>query len=192
MDLDAVNRRLESAAPHGSSVNFASKVSDLEFHQHQVQACKKLLNEAMNERSRGNLEICRAKCVQIINSYYTADVETVVYAYNILSTQASLGQAAHFLDVSMKLVKRNLKTKPELEKLIGVIKCLRESAEERDEKASRRAKGQGSEERGEVQRGRKGKGMQLELPKPVLAMNNEEPQPTPKAEKILEWSTPEK
>ena len=129
-DLSTSNKRaegvhLDSPGQHAGDTT----THDLELLQHQKQESKKLLAEAMYERSRGNFEICRAKCVQIVKDYASVDVETTIYAYNILSTQASPGQADRFLDESLKLVRRNITEKPELERLLEVIESLRDYSE---------------------------------------------------------------
>ncbi len=101
--------------------------------------CKALLCEAMRARSESKSEICRAKCIEIVHSAYAVP-ETKVYAYNILATQASLGQASRFLDESEKLVKAHFHREMERVQLLSVITMLRESAKEREQTAKGRKK----------------------------------------------------
>ena len=154
---------------------------------------KKLLTEAMHARSIGHTEICRAKCVQIVHSPHV-ESETKVYAYNILSTMASVGQAERFLNESAKLVQQMMSEDGEKEKLLGAIAVLREGAREKEgchrrvesrdvmrkmSKGSESAVGSVSEQPEPM--------MHLELPKPAFAM--EDPKKvTPMTEKILEWA----
>ncbi len=90
----------------------------------------------MQARSDGKYEICRANCLLIVHSRY-AEIETRIYAYNILSTQAScVRQADRFLDNSAALVNGgNLCDVAKKERLLGVIALLRESAKKRAGKA---------------------------------------------------------
>ena len=126
LDFTAVNRELERInRRHDKSSACTQHGCPKTAHD-----CKKLLAEAMQARSVDKTEMCRAKCLLIIHSGM-ADVETKVYAYNILSTQASVGQASHFLVESEKLVREHKAVNPELEKLVGVIEVLRQGAEER-------------------------------------------------------------
>lgn len=55
-------------------------------------------------------------------------VDTRIYALNILSTQASFGQAEDILRELIRLVKNNSRKIPELEKPVDVTSALRENA----------------------------------------------------------------
>ena len=136
-DLASVNRALSElhlAQEHASEEDniWTGNLTHLaETLSHASRDRKWLLNHAMQERSKGNTEICRAHCVEIVNNQY-AEVETKIYAYNILSTQASVGRAQGFLDESEKLVKENAKGHSEVKRLEAVIESLRLSAQERE------------------------------------------------------------
>jgi hypothetical protein len=135
--LDEVNKALEvvSSSSDSSSEDRSECVRQLSALASDLEAAhkdgKKLLQEAMQARSADKPEVCRSKCLQIVHSAY-ADPETKIYAYNILATQASMGQYEHFLSASTALVKEHIKEEGERFQMLGVISMLRESARERE------------------------------------------------------------
>jgi hypothetical protein len=104
-DLEAVNSALEAVnnSPDDSDGEKTTCVRQLSALTADLETAhkdgKKLLNEAMQARSVDHPEICRSKCLQIIHSPY-AEVDTKIYAFNILATQASIGHAERYLDES--------------------------------------------------------------------------------------------
>lgn len=134
-DLESVNRALEDFRLNADECEEKQLVildlSNLATELKNAKECKKLLNEAMTERNKGNVEICRGKCIQILHNGQ-AEAETRIYANNILSTLSSVGQATQYLDESTKLIKENVKQYPNLEKLSGVVSMLRERTEARE------------------------------------------------------------
>jgi len=216
-NLESVNRVLEELKlGPGSLDGKAEYISGLERLANQLgktrEDCKTQLTRAMKARSEGRDEVCRSLCLQIVQNQYS-EVATKVYAYNILSTQASPGQAIHFLDESLKLVKGPMKDEPEVDRLLGLINVLRESALGRKKKQKERIvapqeRGDGSaaEEKGasnpnspsgglEMPLRHRTPGMFLQLPKPALSV--EKPamrlnDRTPRTEEILKWSTEER
>lgn len=198
-DLDLVNRALEqlSCRAEGEGSHCSSTQQQLQLLATVLATArangKKLLTEAMHARSIGHTEICRAKCIQIVHSSHV-EIETRVYAYNILSTMASVGQAEHFLNESAKLVKQMMPKDSEKEKLLGVIAVLREGARDKEgchgrieskdtmgkmNKESGSAVGSVSEKPGPM--------VHLELPMPAFAMCDPI-EVTPMTERILEWA----
>ncbi|KAK5171933.1 uncharacterized protein LTR77_003570 [Saxophila tyrrhenica] len=135
-DLHAVNKALEAANgslddSEGGKLTCAKELNAIAAG---IEAAhrdgKKLLVEAMQARSAGKPEICRAKCIQIIHSPF-AEVEMKVYASNVLSTQASVGQAEHFLDKSVALVEGSTHDEAEKDQMLAVVAMLRASAKTR-------------------------------------------------------------
>ena len=171
-DLESVDRALEDFRLNANECEEKELViwdlSILAIELKNAKECRKLLNEAMEERSKGNVEICRGKCVEILHNG-KAEPETKIYAYNILSTLSSGGLAGVYLDKSMKLVKENVKQNPNLERLTGVISMLKERTEGREAKFTSRKK---SEEQ--------------------PGANGGTGSVTPLSAKIIEWATDER
>ena len=216
-DLESVNRVIEELKlGPGSLDGKAGYISGLERLANQLgktrEDCKTQLTRAMKARSEGRDEVCRSLCLQIVQNQYS-EVATKVYAYNILSTQASPGQAIHFLNESLKLVKGPMKDEPEAGQILGVINMLRESAcgrktkqKERIIPAQERGDGSAAEEKGPSSPGspsggmempirRRAPGMFLQLPKPAMSLERSAlsvNDHTPRTEKILKWSTEER
>ncbi|KAF2217832.1 hypothetical protein CERZMDRAFT_92475 [Cercospora zeae-maydis SCOH1-5] len=139
-DLDAVSRALESLKAQAREPE-DPLVVNLRSLEKKIQGaredCAKLLTRAMQSRDQGRYEMCRALCIQIVQNQHSK-VETKVYAYNILSTQASPGQVMNFLDEAAKLVKQ-CEEGAEKDKLTSVVAKLRERglAKEREREAAR-------------------------------------------------------
>ncbi|KAI5366549.1 hypothetical protein Slin14017_G041890 [Septoria linicola] len=127
-DLDAVSRALESLKVQAREPE-DPLVLNLKSLEKKIQGaredCAKLLTRAMQARDRQQYEMCRALCIQIVHNQHSK-IETKVYAYNILSTQASPGQAMNFLNEAAKLVKQC--DGPEKDKLSGIVAMLQEHA----------------------------------------------------------------
>lgn len=129
-DLAAVNRALDSLRDTKMPANdpYVSNLTHLaaELEKHRSD-CKKILTQAMKQRDNGNAEICRALCLSIVQSK-ASEIDTKVYAYNILSTQASPGQSLTYLQEAWNLVKEVEHVRPDAKKLLGVIAVLKEGA----------------------------------------------------------------
>jgi hypothetical protein len=127
-DLDAVSRALESlgcqARPTSDPLLLNLKSLEQKIRGAR-EDCAKLLTRAMQARDRQQHEVCRALCIQIVQNQHSK-VETKVYAYNILSTQASPGQVMNFLNEAAKLAKQC--EGPEKDKLMGIVAMLQEHA----------------------------------------------------------------
>ena len=127
-DLDAVSRALESLGCQSRPTS-DPLVLNLKSLEQKIKGaredCAKLLTRAMQARDRQQYEVCRALCIQIVQNQHSK-VETKVYAYNILSTQASPGQVMNFLNEAAKLVKQY--EGPDKDKLMGVVAMLQEHA----------------------------------------------------------------
>jgi len=136
-DLEAVNKALTvvSNSSDSSEEHKIICVKQLGALAADIEAAhrdgKKLLNEAMQARSAGKAEICRAKCVQIVRSAAAAN-ETKIYANNILSTLASVGRAEDFLDRSVSLLVKSRLGAAEKDQMLGCIAVLRESARNKE------------------------------------------------------------
>lgn len=100
------------------------------------ELCRRILEEASLDRDQGKIECCRAKCVLLVRCEY-ADVETRVFAYNILSGLASAGQAERYLDDAQAVVEGLEEADPNRADLMGIIIGLREGARAKDLMAER-------------------------------------------------------
>lgn len=133
-DLESVNEVLEAHRLEAPADN-APVFDELTTLAATLKAArldsKKTLTKAMKERDNGNCEICRALCIDIVQRMI-AGVDTKVYAYNILSTMASPGQAFNYLAEAWTLVKQHEAEHPEYIRLLGVIAMLKEGAVARD------------------------------------------------------------
>lgn len=191
-DLQLVNRALEelNTQPDGGP-NRASDVESLEKLAFRVRTAtagtKKLLHQAMQDRNNGRYEICRAKCVEITRSQH-AEVSTKIYAYNILSTEASLGQGQNYLNLSRKLVEEHMANDFESERLLGIIAGLEKSNEAR-ELRMRNASGRqrvtcrAASPVSKIANAVGSDGMAMEPPNPAEEINGDV-KPTPKIEEI--------
>ena len=65
-------------------------------------AYRRLFDEAKRDHATGKVEVCRAKCIQIVHSN-DADAETKACAYRALAAQASNGKEQHFLEMARSL-----------------------------------------------------------------------------------------
>ncbi|KXT08634.1 hypothetical protein AC579_6563 [Pseudocercospora musae] len=135
-DLNSVNRALEELRIQSRSENdpFVKHLARLQSEiRGAEQDCQKLLSLAMQERDHKRYEVCRGLCIRIVHNQHSQS-DTKVYAYNILATQASPGQAGKFLDEATKLVQKDIPS-PDKEKLMGVIALLRAGAIAKDTKS---------------------------------------------------------
>ena len=123
-----------------------------------------------------------------------------VYAYNTLSTQASVGQAEYFLDLSVELVRQHLNEHPELEKLHRVVAMLRQGI---GEKGVKRHLGNGNGQAAKdgqtplqiesglevkrILRDQHENATYLQIPESPLPAGRKG-WITPKVEKIMEWA----
>ncbi|GIZ43805.1 hypothetical protein CKM354_000701800 [Cercospora kikuchii] len=189
-DLDAVSRALESLKAQAREPE-DPLVVNLRSLEKKIQGaredCAKLLTRAMQARDQGRYEMCRALCIQIVHNQHSK-VETKVYAYNILSTQASPGQVMNFLNDAAKLVKQ-CEEGEEKDKLTSVVAMLQERglAKENEREAAKQ------ESSGKVN----GFSEERKTPpaKRTSAGSSPSPKPgngtmTPKSEKILSWASP--
>lgn len=89
----------------------------------------------MHARSENDVDLCRQKCIAIINGA-NSPVEMRVYAFNILSTLAQdRGRAEGFLRESERLIAEGMREDPGLERLSGVVRSLRERAREEEDES---------------------------------------------------------
>lgn len=133
-DLEAVSRALNSlrAQSRPGDIEYVTSLTRLATSLELSRAdSKRALNQAMQARDAGRVEVCRSLCLSIVQNSH-ADIDTRVYSYNILSTMASPGQAMNYLTDAFKLVEENIETHPECEKLLGVIALLKDGAIEKD------------------------------------------------------------
>ncbi|CAK4031350.1 Hypothetical predicted protein [Lecanosticta acicola] len=134
-DLWAVNRALVSLGEEGKAEDEAWRIK-LTSLQTELEArrldSRRLLTQAMKQRDQGNHEVCRALCLNLVQGEFSAEVDTKVYAYNILSTQASPGQALSFLQDAYHLVREHEHPRPDAKKLLGIIAVLKEGAVARE------------------------------------------------------------
>lgn len=154
-DLQSVNKALEQvkAIPgeESNKVVFIDHLTRLAAELTGISdGAKKQLDQAMKARTDGRYEVCRGLCLEIVHNAYS-EVPTKVYAYNILSTQATAIQAVRYTDDAAKLAKQHLQDAPEYEKLFGVIAMLRESAiaklaKQNDRAATAKARAQAQRE----------------------------------------------
>lgn len=135
-DLELVNQALE-AVNNSASDSEEEKlkcVGQLNAIAEQIEIAhrdaRKVLTEAMKARDDDKKEICRGKCMNILKSPY-AETATKVYAYNILSTQASPRQGERFLDRATELVNSQIKEVRERDHWLAVIKYLRGCLQEK-------------------------------------------------------------
>ncbi|KAM3419802.1 hypothetical protein BST61_g3133 [Cercospora zeina] len=208
-DLDAVSRALESLKSQAREPE-DPLVVNLRSLEEKIKGARedgaKLLTRAMEARDVGRYEMCRALCIQIVQNQHSK-VETKVYAYNILSTQASPGQVMNFLNEAAKLVKQ-CEEGADKDKLTSVVAMLqarglvRESEREvaRQEAGSRM---NGTSGEGRASPGRKMNGGGSPSRKmngggsPSRKTNGRgSPSPkagsgtmTPKSEKIINWAS---
>lgn len=124
-DLNSVNRALDELANESRGIEdpFVTRLQSLALKMTLAEKeCKELLAEAMLNRDRGRYEMCRGGCIQIVKNC-ASKPDTKVYAYNILSTQASPGQAVNFLNESAKIVAlmEEGSEKAKLKKTIGML-----------------------------------------------------------------------
>ncbi|KAF7198657.1 hypothetical protein HII31_00396 [Pseudocercospora fuligena] len=189
-DLNSVNRALEELRIQARSEDdpFVKRLARLQSEiRGAEQDCKKLLSLAMQERDHKRYEVCRGLCIRIVHNQHS-QADTKVYAYNILATQASPGQAGKFLDEATKLVQKDIPS-PDKEKLMGVIALLRAGAIAKDTKSktSEQVPSHGNDGATAVKAPPTASGG-LRVPAadmPSGAM-------TPKSEKILQWAAPPK
>ncbi|KAK4628876.1 hypothetical protein CLAFUW4_08218 [Fulvia fulva] len=132
-NLDAVNRALESLrASAAAGDQYVSNLEELaKVIQRSRTDSRKALTDAMKARDQGQHEVCRALCLSIVQNKH-AEADTQVYAYNILSTQASPGQAMTYLNEAYKLAKENEARGLNCDKMLEVIAVLREGAMAKD------------------------------------------------------------
>lgn len=187
-DLDSVNRALESLRHHSApeSDPLLTKLRTLAARMHSARCDgKKALTDAMRARDRGCPEICRAHCLSIVHNPH-AEADTMVYAYNILSTQASPGQAVRYLAEAWRVVQAHEGKRGDCGKLFGVIAVLKEGAVARDA---------GDAVRTAAETGAVAEDDDDESDVKDLLPIPEEHLPsgamTPRTEKILAWSEPE-
>ncbi|EME79730.1 uncharacterized protein MYCFIDRAFT_81205 [Pseudocercospora fijiensis CIRAD86] len=189
-DLNSVNRALEELRIQSRSEDdpFVKHLSRLQSEIRSAeQDCKKLLSLAMQERDLRRYEVCRGLCIRIVHNQHS-QADTKVYAYNILATQASPGQAGKFLDEAAKLVQRDIPS-PDKEKLMSVIALLRAGAVAKDTK---------SKTNGNVPSQENDSSTASKAPPTasgglrVPAASMPSGAMTPKSEKILQWAAPPK
>lgn len=194
-DLDAVSRALESLGCQDRPTS-DPLVLNLKSLEQKIKGaredCSKMLTRAMQARDRQQYEVCRALCIQIVQNQHSK-VETRVYAYNILSTQASPGQAMNFLKEAAKLAKQC--EGPEKDKLTSIVAMLQEHALSKESNRDASKNNEAIVDLGTFQRRPTMPKMKmpsdanvLQLPKdhmPRGAM-------TPKSEKIFNWALPSK
>lgn len=186
-DLNSVNRALEELRLQSTSENdpFVQHLSKLQSEiRGAEQDCKKFLALAMQERDLKKYEVCRGLCIRIIHNQHS-HANTKVYAYNILATQASPGQAEHFLNAATKLVNEEIPSSDK-KKLLSVIAKLRIGANAKESKCKITRLNGASNGEGlhKVRVHPNDLRVQAALPEHSMGAI------TPKSEKILQWAAP--
>jgi len=114
------------------NISYTAQLSEVAAQLSEAsELCRRTLEEASLDRDQGKIECCRAKCVLLVRCEY-ADVETRVFAYNVLSGLASAGQAERYLDDAQTVVEGLEQADPNRADLMGIINGLREGAKAKD------------------------------------------------------------
>lgn len=148
LDLDLVNQALKEIRQTPSSPDkhddrkeaYIARLSALASNiSCRRERCRVLLTEALRARDQGKPECCRALCLEIIRNPYADEVPIKVYAYNILSTLASPGQAEGFLYHATRFLMDCDKVMGArgYQALLDVVELLREGAKKREARARR-------------------------------------------------------
>ena len=114
------------------NISYTAQLSEVAAQLNDaLELCRCILEEASLDRDQGKIECCRAKCVLLVRCEY-ADVETRVFAYNVLAGLASAGQAERYLDDAQAVVEGLEAADPNRADLMGIINGLREGARAKD------------------------------------------------------------
>jgi len=148
LDLDLVNQALKEirqipSSPDKHDDRKEAYIARLRTLASSIsckrERCRVLLTEALMARGQGKPESCRALCLEIIRNPYADEVPIKVYAYNILSTLASPGQAKGFLNHATRFLMDCDKVMGAMgyQALLDVVELLREGAKKREARARR-------------------------------------------------------